>query len=142
MPVYNAPLLAIDAKETRRYAGLMKAIGFDESKIEAACQDARLLAAPKGKDVDMGATFDHSGIESHPDWCGNSETGKYTGKYKGSKKPKDGKINEVQFKNRMILREAMLRHGFKALDTEWWHFTLKNEPYPNTYFTFPIQKNM
>ena len=48
MPVYNAPLLAIDAKETRRYAGLMKAIGFDESKIEAACQDARLLAAPKG----------------------------------------------------------------------------------------------
>ncbi|WP_033170587.1 vitamin B12 dependent-methionine synthase activation domain-containing protein [Selenomonas sp. ND2010] len=48
MPVYNAPLLAIDAQETRRYAGLMKATNFDESKIEAACQDARLLAAPKG----------------------------------------------------------------------------------------------
>jgi D-alanyl-D-alanine dipeptidase len=46
----------------------------------------------------------------------------------------------VQFKNRMILREAMLRHGFKPLDTEWWHFTLKNEPSPDTYFTFPIQK--
>jgi D-alanyl-D-alanine dipeptidase len=57
-----------------------------------------------------------------------------------SKQPKDGKINEAQFKNRMILREAMLRHGFKPLSTEWWHFTLKNEPYPNTYFTFPIQK--
>ena len=104
--------------------------------------DLTLFNMQTGKDVDMGATFDHFGIESHPDWCGNPETGKYTGKYKGNKKPKDGKINEVQFKNRMILREAMLRHGFKALDTEWWHFTLKNEPYPNTYFTFPIQKNM
>jgi len=34
---------------------------------------------------------------------------------------------------------AMLRHGFKALDSEWWHFTLKDEPYPNTYFTFPVK---
>lgn len=48
MPVYNAPLLQIDPKETRRYAGLMKAADFDEQKILDACQDARLLAAPKG----------------------------------------------------------------------------------------------
>ena len=48
MPVYNAPLLQIDAKETRRYAGLMKAKDFDESKIADACQDARLLATPRG----------------------------------------------------------------------------------------------
>ena len=48
MPVYNAPLFQIDPKETRRYAGLMKANDFDEQKIEDACQDARLLAAPKG----------------------------------------------------------------------------------------------
>lgn len=48
LPVYNAPLLKIDAKETRRYAGLMKAKDFSEEKIEAACQDARLLAAPRG----------------------------------------------------------------------------------------------
>ena len=27
---------------------------------------------------------------------------------------------------------------FKPLDSEWWHFTLKNEPYPDTYFTFPV----
>ena len=38
----------------------------------------------------------------------------------------------------MILRTAMLRHGFKPYDEEWWHFTLRNEPYPNTYFTFPV----
>lgn len=48
MPVYNAPFLQIDPKETRRYAGLMKAADFDEQKIADACQDARLLAAPKG----------------------------------------------------------------------------------------------
>ena len=48
MPVYHAPLLHIDSKETRRYAGLGKATDFREEKIEAACQDARLLAYPKG----------------------------------------------------------------------------------------------
>ena len=46
MPVYNAPLLQIDPKETRRYAGLMRAKDFDERLIEEACQDARLLAEP------------------------------------------------------------------------------------------------
>ena len=48
MPVYNAPLLKIDPKETRRYAGLMRAKNFDETRIEDACQDARLLARPQG----------------------------------------------------------------------------------------------
>ncbi|SFT87041.1 Vitamin B12 dependent methionine synthase, activation domain [Selenomonas sp. GACV-9] len=48
MPIYNTPLLRIDSQETRRYAGLMKAKDFDESRIEDACQDARLLAAPRG----------------------------------------------------------------------------------------------
>ena len=36
--------------------------------------------------------------------------------------------------------EAMMRHGFKPIGEEWWHFTLKNEPFPNTYFTFPVKK--
>ena len=34
----------------------------------------------------------------------------------------------------------MLRHGFRPLDNEWWHFTLNNEPFPDTYFTFPVRK--
>ena len=67
----------------------------------------------------MGGTFDWFGEESHPDYTG---------------------ITPEQYANRMILREAMLRHDFKALDEEWWHFTLKNEPFPNTYFTFPVKK--
>ncbi len=47
MPIYNAPLLDIDPKETRRYAGLMTAT-FDEKMIVDACLEARLLAKPKG----------------------------------------------------------------------------------------------
>ena len=40
--------------------------------------------------------------------------------------------------NRMILREIMTSHGFKPLAEEWWHFTLADEPYPDTYFDFPV----
>ena len=40
--------------------------------------------------------------------------------------------------NRLLLQSLMIRAGFKPLDTEWWHFTLTNEPYPNTYFDFPV----
>lgn len=84
------------------------------------------------KEVDMGGTFDWFGRESHPDYCGNPETGEYTGE--------NGTLTAQQFENRMILRRAMLAHGFKPYDCEWWHFTLKDEPYPDTYFKFPVQE--
>ena len=93
--------------------------------------DLTLFDMKTEKEVDMGGTFDWFGLESHPDFGGNPNTGKY--------KPNDH-ITAEQFHNRMILREAMLRHGFKAIGEEWWHFTLKNEPFPNTYFTFPVKK--
>ena len=82
-------------------------------------------------EVDMGGTFDWFGIESHPDYGGNPIKSEYNGK---------GKITSAQFHNRMVLRSAMMRHGFKPLDSEWWHFTLKNEPYPDTYFNFPVKQ--
>ena len=50
------------------------------------------------------------------------------------------KTDIKQLQDRMLLREAMTRHGFKPLATEWWHFTLRDEPYPNTYFNFPVAK--
>ena len=93
--------------------------------------DLTLFDMATEKEVDMGGTFDWFGLESHPDFGGNPNMGKY--------KP-NGRITAEQFHNRMILREAMLRHGFKAIGEEWWHFTLKNEPVPNTYFTFPVKK--
>ncbi len=95
--------------------------------------DLTIVDMKTGKEVDMGGTFDYFGIESHPDWCGNPETMEYTGNDEGG-------ITEEQFQNRMTLRAAMLRHGFKPLVEEWWHFTLENEPYPETYFTFPVRR--
>ena len=82
--------------------------------------DLTLFDMKSEKEVDMGGTFDYFGQLSHPDY-------------------KD--ITEEQFNNRMILREAMLKHGFKPLEEEWWHFTLENEPYPDIYFTFPINSD-
>ena len=102
--------------------------------------DLTLFDMTTEKEVDMGGTFDWFGPESHPDFCGNPETGEYTGD--NSKSPANPKrsITPEQFQNRMILRQAMLRHGFKPFDTEWWHFTLKDEPFPDTYFTFPVKQ--
>ena len=100
--------------------------------------DLTLFEMATEKDVDMGGTFDWFGPESHPDFCGNPETGEYTGD--NSKSPVGRSITAAQFANRMLLRRAMLRHGFKPIDSEWWHFTLKDEPFPDTYFTFPVRQ--
>lgn len=39
--------------------------------------------------------------------------------------------------NRALLHNAMIAHGFNHYSQEWWHFTLSDEPYPDTYFDFP-----
>ena len=99
--------------------------------------DLTLFDMATEKELDMGGTFDWFGPESHPDFCGNPETGEYTGD--NHKSPTGKSITQEQFHNRMILRAAMLRHGFKPLDSEWWHFTLRNEPFPDTYFDIPVK---
>ena len=76
------------------------------------------LIKKDGSYVDMGGTFDLFSEVSHPD-------------YKN--------LTKEQRKNRKILYHAMLKAGFKGIDSEWWHFTLKNEPYPDTYFDFDIE---
>ena len=95
--------------------------------------DLTLFDMTTEKEVDMGGTFDWFGVESHPTFCGNPETGKYI----PANTPR--KLTAQQFANRMILREAMLRHGFRPIGSEWWHFTLRGEPFPKTYFNFPVQ---
>ena len=95
--------------------------------------DLTIVDMKTGKEVDMGGTFDWFGIESHPDYGGgNPETLDF--------QQTDPNFSSVQFYNRMVLRTAMLRHGFKPLDNEWWHFTLKDEPFPDTYFNFPVRR--
>ena len=100
---------------------LLFKLGFIASKSghsRGSTIDLTLVHAQSGKEVDMGGVFDYFGELSHPDYEA---------------------ITPEQKANRLILRDAMLRHGFLPLDTEWWHFTLSNEPYPDTYFDFPIK---
>ncbi|MDO4860405.1 MAG: M15 family metallopeptidase, partial [Bacillota bacterium] len=73
-----------------------------------------------GKELDMGSPFDFFSEESHPD-------------YKG--------VTDEQYANRMLLQSVMVRNGFEPIDCEWWHFTLKNEPFPDTYFDFPVSSS-
>jgi L,D-peptidoglycan transpeptidase YkuD (ErfK/YbiS/YcfS/YnhG family) len=49
-------------------------------------------------------------------------------------------VTDVQARNRQILKSAMESAGFKSLSTEWWHFTMKNEPHKNEYFDFPVDR--
>ena len=93
-------------------------IGKRSGHSRGCTVDLTLFDMRTNRDVDMGGTFDYFGERSHPDFGG---------------------ISKEQHENRMILRKAMTAHGFKPLSTEWWHFTLVNEPYPDTYFNFPVR---
>lgn len=92
-------------------------IAKQSSHSRGSTVDLTLLDMKSGKELDMGSPFDFFGPVSHPD-------------YKG--------ITDEQYENRMILQNVMTRNGFKTIDCEWWHFTLEAEPYPDTYFEFPV----
>ena len=96
-------------------------IAGKSSHSRGSTVDLTLLDMASGREVDMGAPFDFFGEISHPDFRG---------------------ITEELYENRLILRNAMLRNGFLPIDCEWWHFTLADEPYPDTYFDFPITSKM
>lgn len=92
-------------------------IASRSSHSRGSTVDLTLFDMNTGREADMGSPFDFFGERSHPD-------------YKG--------ITDAQYKNRMLLQGAMVRNGFNPIDCEWWHFTLNNEPYPDTYFEFPV----
>jgi len=81
--------------------------------------DLTLFDMKTEREVDMGGTYDFLGETSHYNYSHG--------------------LTRDQINHRRILREAMMRHGFKPIAVEWWHFTLRNEPYPDHYFTFPIR---
>ena len=125
------------------YPDLDKSVLFKQDYIaeksghtRGSTVDLTLFDMNTEKELDMGGTFDWFGPESHPDFCGNPDTGEYTGNNQLS--PQGRSITAEQFAHRMILRKAMLAHGFKPVASEWWHFTLANEPFTDTYFTFPV----
>ena len=48
-------------------------------------------------------------------------------------------ISSLEARNRQRLAAVMERSGFRRYDCEWWHYVLEDEPYPDTYFDFPIR---
>jgi D-alanyl-D-alanine dipeptidase len=70
--------------------------------------------------IDMGTGYDCFDVKSHP----------FTRAFRGTVR-----------RNRLALRRPMIAAGFKGLATEWWHFTLRDEPYPETFFDFPVARS-
>ncbi len=80
--------------------------------------DLTIVDMKTGKELDMGSPYDFFGDISRHD---------------------AQRITSAQKQNRSQLKTVMEKHGFKSYSVEWWHYTLKNEPYPDTYFDFPVR---
>ena len=80
--------------------------------------DLTIIDAKTGKELDMGSPYDFFGVQSHP---------------------LHSNLSKEQKENRMLLRKVMLENNFKPYENEWWHFTLRNEPFRNTYFNFSVE---
>ena len=92
-------------------------IATKSSHSRGSTIDLTILDMKSGKELDMGTPFDYFGELSHPD---------------------NRDVTDEQYDNRMLLQRAMVRNGFVPYECEWWHFTLEDEPYPDTYFSFPV----
>jgi D-alanyl-D-alanine dipeptidase len=79
--------------------------------------DLTLVKLPGDQELDMGTPFDFLSPQSG----------------------QNGKVSAEARANRRILADAMRARGFIPYDKEWWHFTLRNEPFPNSYFDFPVR---
>lgn len=80
--------------------------------------DLTLIYVDDCEEVDMGGNYDFFGEVSHHN---------------------TNKITAEQKRNREILRLTMRKHGFRSYSEEWWHYTYDAEPYPDTYFDFPVK---
>ena len=122
---------AIEDEDTRMkpyfYPGIDKqetfALGYiakQSSHSRGSAVDLTLLDMKSGTELDMGGPFDLFDERSHPDFRG---------------------VTDEQYANRMLLRSAMERNGFEPYECEWWHFRLADEPFPDTYFNFPVARS-
>lgn len=96
-------------------------LGYIASKsghTRGSTVDLTIIDLKTGTELDMGSPYDFFGEASHP---------------------MQNKLTTYQRANRLLLRNLMLTNGFKPYENEWWHFTLKKEPFPKTYFNFPIK---
>ena len=80
--------------------------------------DLTLTDGKTGVPLDMGSPYDFFGEQSWVDY---------------------DNITEAQKANRQLLQTVMLKHNFRNYPKEWWHFTLRWEPFPDTYFDFVVE---
>jgi D-alanyl-D-alanine dipeptidase len=80
--------------------------------------DLTLARRADGRELPMGTPFDFFSPRS---W------------------PSDRSVGEEARANRALLAQAMRKRGFVPYSKEWWHFTLRDEPYPEMYFDFPVR---
>ncbi len=80
--------------------------------------DLTIIDGNTGEPLDMGSPYDFFGHQSWVNYEGTTET---------------------QKNNRQLLQNVMLKHGFRNYSKEWWHFTLRGEPFPDTFFDFVIK---
>ena len=80
--------------------------------------DLTIIDKKTGIELDMGTIYDFFGKESWINYDG---------------------VTDLQKQNRLLLQSVMKKFGFKPLKEEWWHFTLHNETFPDTYFNFLIE---
>lgn len=80
--------------------------------------DVTIVDLQTGQELDMGSPYDFFGSES---WVANTN------------------LTAKQAKNRALLQRVMLDNGFRNYAKEWWHFTLRGEPFRNQYFDFPVE---
>jgi len=107
------------------YPDVNKAVLFDEGYIadrsghsRGSTMDLTIVDAASGNPLDMGTPWDHFGPESWPSYLD---------------------LTTQQRANRLLLRTLMLENGFVPYEQEWWHFTLDDEHFPDTYFDFPVR---
>lgn len=117
--------LADTRMKGRYYPNVEKANLFRDGYIAArsghsrgSTLDLTLFDLASGRELDMGTPWDFFDLTS---W-GESDA-----------------VSVQQRANRALLRALMSKHGFMPLSEEWWHFTLENEPYPDTYFNFLVR---
>jgi len=92
-------------------------IAKKSSHSRGSTVDLTIIDLSSKEELDMGSYFDFFSKQS---WVRYS------------------KITAQQRANRMLLNGVMLRYGFKSYAQEWWHFTLRDEPFKNRYFDFNI----
>lgn len=68
--------------------------------------------------LDMGSGYDCFDVASHPE---------------------NINLSPQHRAHRLLLKTLMAKYGFRNYDQEWWHFTLNHEPYPETYYDFPVK---